>query len=193
MNLNEVVSLLQIQGGAKLVAVQFQDASQTDGGNPPYPGNRREAPAPPTAGRHYTYKCLTVPDIGVNDLVVVEARGGMAVAKVVGIIPVTTMADANYESLKHVICKVDMRAFVAVEASENQAREALAMAEINDRLTSVRKFMSGENLTDLQHSLAPVAYQIPWTPPAPGTPSDMEAALRAAVAPQAGGVIDGTA
>lgn len=188
MNLNEVVSLLQIQGGAKLVAVQFQDASDpSNGAIPPYDG-RRGPPQAPTAGRHYTYKCLTVPDVGVNDLVVVEARGGMAVAKVVGIIPVTTMANANYESLKHVICKVDMRAFVAVEASENQAREALAMAEINDRLTSVRKFMSGENLTALQHSLAPAAYQIPWTPPAPevAAPSDMEAALRAAVNPGAG-------
>lgn len=179
MNINEVVTLLQLQGGAKVVSVRFMDSPEERiDMAPPAKGSRY--PHPNGGGRTYTYKCLTIPDVMINDLVVVETMGHFAVAVVAGIIPVSTMAGVDYDRLRHVVCRLPMTAYQEVLAAEGHAREALAMAEINDRLTSVKRFMAIDHLNALQLSLAPT-----MAPPAPPTSADMEAALRKA-AGQAG-------
>lgn len=180
MNISEVVTLLQLQGGAKVVSVRFMDSPEER----PHPNNVRGAPS----SRTYTYKCLTIPDVMINDLVVVETLGHFAVAVVAGIIPVSTMAGVDYDRLRHVVCRLPMTAYQEVLAAEGRARESLAMAEINDRLASVKRFMAIDHLNALQLSLAPtIAPPAPPTmaPPAPPTSADMEAALRKA-AGQAG-------
>lgn len=185
MNINEVVTLLQLQGGAKIVSVRFVDtADERLDMSPPSKSARHPLMnGMPGSGstRTYTYKCLTIPDVMINDLVVVETLGHFAVAVVAGIIPVSTMAGVDYDRLRHVVCRLPMAAYQEVLAAEGRARESLAMAEINDRLASVKRFMAIDHMNALQLSLAPP--NVPtFTPPAPPASADMEAALRKAAA-----------
>lgn len=186
MNISEVVTLMQLQGGAKIVSVRFMDTPDERSDLPPQSKSARfhaQMNGGPSSST-YTYKCLTIPDVMINDLVVVETMGHFAVAVVAGIIPVSTMAGVDYDRLRHVVCRLPMTAYQEVLAAEGRAREALAMAEINDRLASVKRFMAIDHLNALQLSLAPPNAP-PFTPPAPPMPADMEAALRKA-AGQAG-------
>lgn len=158
MNLNEVITLLQLQGGATLVSVQF------DGDRGEYedrvPHGRGAGP------RTYTYKNLTVPGLAIDDLVVVQSGPTLAIGRVVGLIPVTAMGSLPYDKLRHVVSRVDRQAFDAVLAGEDRAREALAMAEINERLAAVQRTVPQGALFQAQNVLGLMAPAVP-VPAAP--------------------------
>lgn len=121
MNLQEMVTLMQIKGGVKLVQVSFLEDRRGEN----HPGNS------------YTYKAAAVHNIQPGDIVAVEARDTYALARVVAIMPTAMMGDLDYGRVRHVIAKIDLAAFFAVKAAEAKVREDMAMAEIDERLRSV--------------------------------------------------------
>lgn len=163
MNLNEVISLLQLEQGMPLVTVRFCDDTR--------------AKDNPSAS--YTYKAAVDHYLSPGDLVLVEvAKDGsslLKVAEVVARLGAEALQGCDISRLKHVVAKVDLGPYNAVLRAENEVRRQLAMAEVHERLAAVRKFVPADNLI----SLAP---QVPRTAPqAPSTPRPIrihEALLR---------------
>lgn len=120
MNFQEIVTLLQLQGGARLLAVKFVNEKDM------------------AQARVYNYKCL-LPEVALGDLVVVETYAHFSVAKVVAELPAAAMAGVEYDQLRHVVARLDLTAYDKVMAAERQVKDRMAMAEINERLESVRR------------------------------------------------------
>ena len=147
MNRQEIVTLLQMQGGRPLVRVTFLNGNDAvPPAPPPEPVKRRGEPASPPLPpfesfepiHGFVYKCLTVEKPAVNDIVVVQSRNGYALAKITQVGVRDTDGAINYGKLKHVVGRVDFDYLDRILAEENRVMEQLAMAEINQRLQQVQ-------------------------------------------------------
>lgn len=134
MNFKEIVTLLQLQGGARLLAVRFIDEKD------------------PARAKVYNYKCL-IDGVDLNDLVVVETYNHMSVAVVVAELPVQAMTGIEYDQLRHVVAKVDLSTYNRVLAAEQVVKDRMAMAEINERLAAVRDSFGEDGLASFRSSL----------------------------------------
>jgi hypothetical protein len=142
MNINEIVTLMQVKQGMKLIGVQFSDGGKT-----------------------YTYKCATIPDLRIGDVVVVpnKLNADPSIGRVLSLDQPHYVVEAG--PLSHVIARVDFSAYEAVLASERQAAERLALAEIDERLRSYNARFGGivDTLTVLPApATEQVAADVPW-------------------------------
>jgi hypothetical protein len=134
MNLREIVTLLQLQGGARLLAVRFVDEKD------------------PSRAKVYNYKCL-IDGVNLNDLVVVETYNHMSVAVVVAELPAQAMTGIEYDQLRHVVAKVDLGTYNRILSAERIVKDRMAMAEINERLASVRQSFGDDGLASFRATL----------------------------------------
>lgn len=111
MNRQEIVTLLQLQQGAKLVEVAFGAGE-----------------------RHYTYKCITIKEPRIGDMVVVETAKKIQVATIVGLPMSLALGEIDYGDLRHVICRVDLTPLVSIKHEEQLVMQKLAASEISEAL-----------------------------------------------------------
>lgn len=136
MDRNEAVTLMQMQGGMRLVRVAFLNANEQD--NTPTAARRRgDMPDMPA---FHTYKCLTVADPRINDIVIVEARDTIALAKIVEVIASDPYHAIAYGTLKHVVGRVETGHLDYIKAEEGRVKDKLAIAEITQRLAQVQEY-----------------------------------------------------
>lgn len=115
MNRNEFVSMLQLQGGAKLVKVTYLGEA---------------------VGLPRIFKCLLPQSLVFNDLVVVETPRGFGLATVVEAdFPMT--ANLNFGDLYHVVAKVDTAWLHETKMAEAKFAADLAMVEMQERLNAM--------------------------------------------------------
>lgn len=128
MNLQEIISLLQIEQGMPIVSVRFLD-------------DKRPLDAENSS---YTYKCAAVPNPQVGETVAVETYKGPKLASIVAVLSAAEVPPHMIEKLQHVMGRLDLTDFHKVQENEATVRRKLAMAEINERLASVRRFVPSE-------------------------------------------------
>lgn len=126
MNTNELITIMQLEAGAKLYGVQFLE-------------NGTKQPN----GKTYTYKDTKGLHLTFNDYAVVEARQGYAVVKIVEIGRSVTDLGCSLGQLRHIISRVPTEQHEQLLQQEHNARQKLAMAEVTQRLDTYRKQFGG--------------------------------------------------
>ena len=154
MNRNEIISLLQLQGGCQLVRVKFPKRGPSFEEAAPYVPPRRSEPPqgpfggfssggsesggytsqPNLSGNEYVYKCLTIEHPQIDDAVIVETKFGDALAYIVEVMDGYDAMGIEYDKLKHVISKVDRTAFLRIKTEEFRIGKKLVASEINEAL-----------------------------------------------------------
>lgn len=134
MDLNEIVTVMQISAGAKLYGVRFLPDS---GGN----------------SKIYTYKETTGMAIGFNDLVVVEVRDTYSLARVVEVGRSVIDSDINLGQLRHIVSVVPLQDHEQLLRREREAKSKLALSEVNAKLESYRKLCGDSFLEQAQQVL----------------------------------------
>lgn len=148
-NNNALITMLQINSGMRLVKVAFLS----------------DAAVPQNNHRYYTYKCMTVSNPAINDLVVVEARGGYGLATIVDadVNPLDLPQDLT---LSHVVCRVDRDPLTSIKQQENTILRSFAEAELKRRMEEIFK--------DAGFTTLPTFDLSPKTPSETVTPSVFE-------------------
>lgn len=136
MNTAEMIAVIQIQQGAKIVACAYQ--------------TREGAP-----GGVYHFKNVAALPLVKDDLVVVQTRQGFSLATVVDPDVRANAVGVGLGELKHVVNKVDLAALNKVLEAENNAQHALALSEVTERMNKFREQIGSNTFDSMATLLAP--------------------------------------
>lgn len=149
MNTNEMITIIQMNAGAKLVRAQYlsaqpmaqpfdqverpkQYAGRSGGIEPAGMGHN------PFSGGDYHFKNVIGVNLEVGDIIVCETKGTFALLSVTDPDVKAPDLPCSMAELKHVVAKVNNDKLAEVKAQEVKAHEALSMSEVNKRLTDYR-------------------------------------------------------
>jgi len=114
---NEMVTVIQIQQGAKIIAAKPLDGP---------------------ASKVYHFKNVVGESLKTGDLIVVQVRDSYTTMRVTNPNVRANQCGCALADLKHVVQRVDVEALEAVLESENNAAHALALSEVTERYQTMR-------------------------------------------------------
>lgn len=132
MDTNETISLMQITGGATIVAARYTEGNSGI----------------------YHFKNVIGLRLDVGDLIVVETKGSFSIVEVQNPSVLATEIGCNYGRLKHVVAKIDNDDYRRVLKVESEARHQLAMSALHERLNTMRVQLGHENFGQVSAMLA---------------------------------------
>jgi hypothetical protein len=71
------------------------------------------------------------------------------------------MTGVEYDQLRHIVAKVDLTTYNRVLSAERVVKDRMAMSEINERLSSVRKTFGDDGLELFRTTLVGLAKTAP--------------------------------
>jgi hypothetical protein len=140
MNTAEMIAVIQIQQGAKIVACSYI--------------GHGSAPAAPGA-QVYHFKNVAALPLAKDDLVVVQTRAGYSLATVADPDVRANACGCPLGDLKHVVTKIDLAALNTVLEGENNAMHALALSEVTERMNKFREQIGSNTFDSMAGLLAP--------------------------------------
>jgi hypothetical protein len=137
MNMQEMITVMQIQQGAKIVAAKYftnsgQGFTSVD----------------------YHFKNALSLALAVGDLAVAQTKGEYALIKIVDPDVRANALDVPLSELKHIVSKVDLSAIKIVTEAENSAMHALALSEVTERMNKFKEQIGNDTFNTMQGLLA---------------------------------------
>lgn len=142
MNTAEMIAVIQIQQGAKIVSAS-------------YVSNGQAATPPGMEQRVYHFKNVAALPLAKGDLIVVQTREGYSLATVVDPDLRANACECPLGQLKHVVNRVDLEALNTVLEGENNAMHALALSEVTERMNKFKAQIGDDTFTSMAALLAP--------------------------------------
>lgn len=141
MDSAELIAVIQIQAGAKIVACQYVN----------------NGPNPNAGGQVYHFKNVAALPLAKDDLVVVQTGNGFSLAKVVDADVRVNTVQIPLGQLKHIVSKVDLSSLQVVLEGENNAMHALALSEVTERMNKYKEQLGDGTFNSMAALLAPPA------------------------------------
>lgn len=139
MNTAEMIAVMQIQQGAKVVACVYTNHNG------------------PTTSQDYHFKNVAALPLAKDDLVVVQTGRGYSLAMVVDPDVRVNTVQIPLGDLKHVVSKVNLAALHKVLEGENNAMHALALSEVTERVNKYKEQLGDGTFNSMRELLAPPA------------------------------------
>lgn len=127
-NTNEMLTILQLQQGAKIVSARYLD------------GN---------SGLYHFKNCLDL-SLKDGDMVVCETKGSFALLSVVCPDVRATECGCSLGVLKHVVAKVRSDTYEDLKATEAEVFHKLALSEVTSRLTTYRDQIGADTFSEVE-------------------------------------------
>lgn len=120
MDTNEMVTILQLEAGAKIVQATYLDDAMGD-------------------ANAYSFKNVLGLELRKGDMIVAETRGSFSLLEVKDPDVMVTEVGCPLSSLKHVVAKVRNDAYENIKKQEAEAHRKLALSEVTSKLTTYRE------------------------------------------------------
>jgi hypothetical protein len=140
MNMQEMISVMQIQQGAKVVAAKYFTNNQAG-----------------FSAAAYHFKNVLGITLVSGDLAVVQTKGQYALVTIVDPDVRANAVEVPLGELQHIACKVDLANLKIVTEAENSAMHALALSEVTERLGKFKEQVGESTFNTMQGLLAPPA------------------------------------
>lgn len=151
MNTREMITIMQLQGGAKIVRARYLNSMPAAPAAPAGAPRRHVEPGSydhnydPTYSSDsvdtqgtYCFKNVIGLDLEVDSIVMCETNDSYALLKVTDPNVRATDVSVPLSELKHVVATVDNAKFKQIKESENVAHHQLALSEVTERLTTYK-------------------------------------------------------
>lgn len=144
MNTSEMITLLQLEGGAKVVRAQYVDGPATPNVASPVrraDGNKWDE----LDDTGYCFKNVIGLHLEKGDMIAVETRDTYALVRVVNPDVMVTEMGCAMDDLKHVVAKLRNSDYLKAKEAEHNAFRQLSLSEATSKLTKYREQLGNDS------------------------------------------------